>query len=133
MINRIGRQAAAYTCYGIALVCALGLWLIWTPGGTNLTNSSQVLTLIFIMRFAITTECTYFYVYFNELYPTQVRVLGTGFISVIGALSIAFAPLLLHFLLTNGFQQSIMLLFAFMSAISIASSYFLPETLGKSV
>lgn len=50
------------------------------------------MALIFIFRYAITLEYTIFYVYINELYPTQVRVLGMGLIAMAGGFVVTTVP-----------------------------------------
>ena len=132
MISKIGRQITAYVCYSVTLVCSFLLLFIWDQGSAEekpLGNSILVLFLVFVFRFAITIEFTVFYVYFIELYPTQTRVLGTGFVSTLGALAITFAPIILHFCIFKNIP--IMALCIFMSAISIYLSKLLPETLGQ--
>ena len=83
--------------------------------------------MIFIFRYAITVEFTIFYVYLNELFPTQVRVLGFALLMVTGGLSLTFVPLLLEVCLENG--VSIMAIFALLSGFSAFLSKYLPETI----
>ena len=75
--------------------------------------------MIFIFRFAISLEYTYFYVYFNELYPTQIRVLGTGLVATMGGVTVTVAPFIIEFCINSGFP--IMVIFA---ALSIISGFF---------
>jgi hypothetical protein len=93
------------------------------------SKSIGVLAFIFLFRFAISLEYTFFYVYFNELYPTQIRVIGTSLVSVMGGIMVTIAPELIDGCISSGFP--IMVLFAILSAFSAACSYKLPETLHK--
>ena len=75
----------------------------------------------------IATEYTFFYVYFNEVYPTQIRVLGTSLVSLMGATVVTVAPEIIDGCIQGGFP--IMILFAILSGISMICSWKLPETL----
>ena len=76
--------------------------------------------MIFLFRFAISIEYTYFYVYFNEMYPTQVRVLGTGLVSTMGGVMVTLAPIIIDSCINAGFP--IMIIFAVLSGLSILVS-----------
>ena len=107
------------------------LIFLWKQGGSDdegVGNQIGVLILIFIFRFAISLEYTYFYVYFNELFPTQIRVLGTGLVSTMGGVMVTLAPIIIEECISGGFP--IMIIFATLSGVSIFISYKLPETLG---
>ena len=93
----------------------------------SIGSSIGVLALIFIFRFMITSEYTFYYVYFNEIYPTQVRVIGTSLITVFGAATITIVPEIIDVCLSNNFP--IMAVFAVLSVGSILLSWRLPETL----
>lgn len=74
-------------------------------------------------------EYTVFYVYFNELFPTQVRAIGTGVVSLAGGVMIMVNPEIIAVCESAGFH--IMILFAAGSVVCLVCSYFLPETYGK--
>lgn len=69
----------AFVCFSLSFVCSFALIFLWT-GQVEIQSSSDiaanvgVLVLVFLFRFAITVEYTFFIIYYNELYPTQVRV-----------------------------------------------------------
>lgn len=88
-----------------------------------------MLIMIFVFRFAISVEYTFFYVYFNELYPTQVRVLGTSLVSLMGGVMVTVAPEIIDACIEHGFP--IMIIFSILSACSCFFSYKLPETFKK--
>jgi len=107
------------------------LIFLWNQNGSedqDIGSSIEVLALIFIFRFAIALEYTYFYVYFNELFPTQIRVLGTGLVSTMGGVMVTLAPIIIEKCTNSSFP--IMVIFAILSGASIFISYMLPETLG---
>jgi hypothetical protein len=87
------------------------------------------LALIFIFRFAVSLEYTFFYVYFNELYPTQIRVIGTSLVSVMGGVMVTIAPEIIDACIGSGFP--VMILFTVLSALSAVCSRKLPETLHR--
>jgi hypothetical protein len=80
--------------------------------------------LIFVFRFAVSLEYTFFYVYFNELYPTQIRVIGTSLVSVMGGVMVTIAPEIIDACISSGFP--VMILFTVLSAISAFFSKKLP-------
>ena len=94
MITRITRKKTAYGCFATTLLCSIVLIFIWDQGNDNasIAGSIGVLVLIFVFRFAISLEYTVFYIYFNEVYPTQIRVLGTGLVSTMGGVMVTVAP-----------------------------------------
>lgn len=99
MISRVGRRKAAMGCFSGTFLCSLILIFLWKQGDSDnqdIGNSIGVLALIFIFRFAISLEYTYFYVYFNELFPTQIRVLGTGLVSTMGGVMVTLAPIIIE-------------------------------------
>jgi hypothetical protein len=91
---KIRRQYVAYACFLTTFLCSMVLIFLWDQGSekVDIGSSIGVLTLIFIFRFAISIEYTFFYVYFNEIYPTQVRVLGTSLVSLMGGAMVTVAP-----------------------------------------
>jgi hypothetical protein len=94
IIMKSKRQYVAYACFAAAFVCSMILTFIWNQNeeNPNIGESIGVLILIFIFRFAVSVEYTFFYVYFNEVYPTQIRVIATSLISVMGGAMVTIAP-----------------------------------------
>jgi MFS family permease len=132
LIMRTRRQTVAYVCFAANFLCSVLLIFLWDQGSEqapDIGSSIGVLLLIFVFRFAISVEYTFFYVYFNELYPTQVRVLGTGLVSLSGGIMVTVAPELIDSCIQGGFP--VMILFAVLSAASCFFSYKLPETFQK--
>ena len=126
MITRITRKKTAYGCFAATFICSVVLIFIWDQGNDNasIAGSIGVLVLIFVFRFAISLEYTVFYIYFNEVYPTQIRVLGTGLVSTMGGVMVTVAPEIIQACISGGFP--IMILFAVLSGISIFLSSRLP-------
>lgn len=124
MISRVKRKTAAYLCFITTFICSMILIFLWDQGEKveqpEIRNSIGVLALIFLFRFAITIEYVYFYVYFNELYPTQVRVLGTSFVTMLGGTMVTVAPIIIGSCMSKGFP--IMIIFAVLSGLSIVLS-----------
>ena len=88
-----------------------------------------MLLLVFIFRFVVTVVYTYLFVYIIELFPTQVRVLGTGVFNTTGAISITLCHLFIHFCINHG--VSIMAFLVVSCVLNVYLSTLLPETLGK--
>jgi MFS family permease len=86
------------------------------------------MALFFIFRFAISVEYAFFFVYMNEVYPTQVRVLGLNFVSAGGSFVVTIFPQIASFCIRT--EVSLMAVFAVLSAVSIYITYELKETLG---
>jgi hypothetical protein len=59
-----------------------------------------------------------------ELYPTQVRTIGMAFVGAVGALAITGFPMIIDHMNEVGFP--VMILFAIVGGLSIASTWFLP-------
>ena len=81
MISKYGRRKTSIVGYSISLVCAILLFFAWDQGSSrnqSFVTSIFVLVLVFIFRFVVTVVYTYLFVYIVKLFPTQVRVLGTG-------------------------------------------------------
>jgi hypothetical protein len=68
-------------------------------------------------------------VYLNELYPTQVRLIGIGFIKTFGSITAMVSSQIINLCLNTGFK--IMALFAILASISVIIYYLLPETHGS--
>jgi MFS family permease len=96
LITRTKRQLLAYRCFAVAAACQILLIFVWNQGATanfsSTYESCLLMLLIFVFRFAISVEYAFFFVYVNELFPTQVRVLGLNFVSVIGAVFVTIFP-----------------------------------------
>ena len=132
MISRCGRKITAIIGYSTSLICAIILFFVWNQGSTQSQSeftSIFVLVLVFVFRFVVTVVYTYLFVYIVELFPTQVRVLGTGVFYTMGGISVTLCPLFIHFCMSHG--VSIMAFLVVSCAINIYLSNLLPETLGK--
>lgn len=114
------------------LVCSTVLVFIWDQNSSEVRDVRSnliVLMLIFVLEFAITVEYSFLYIYINELFPTQVQILGFGFNEIFGAMTLVSSKWLISFCLNGGIK--IMIIFAVLAALSMVCSYFLPETRGK--
>jgi branched-subunit amino acid transport protein AzlD len=73
--------------------------------------------LIFVFRFAITVEYAFFFVYMNELLPTQIRVLGLNFVCGVGSFVVTTFPQIASFCIQVGLP--LMAVFAILSGLSM--------------
>ena len=48
--------------------------------------------LIFVFRFGINIESVMYFIYVNELYPTPVRIIGPGFLALLGSGAVTLLP-----------------------------------------
>jgi hypothetical protein len=85
--------------------------------------------LIFLFELAISFEFTIFYVYMNEVFPTQARVVGTSVVSLVGEAVVIFSSEIIDLCFLNDFP--VMILFSSLSFVCIVISLGLPETFQK--
>ncbi len=130
-INKFLRKAVAVVAFAVTLLCSFILIFVYRPkaDGETLTLSSNIgiLVAIFAITFSITAEWTFFFVYVTELYPTQVRVIGTSLISLFSAITLSVASFIINGAINSGF--SVMIVFSIFAVVSLVVSFFLPETL----
>ena len=127
IINCAPRRVRAICSFCIVLICSFILIFIWDQDNQHLSDINSnllVLTIVFILEFAITTEFNFFAIYVTELYPTQVRVIGIGCAQIFGSAILLVAEEIINACLRSGFR--IMILFVLMAALSIVCSAFLP-------
>jgi len=75
------------------------------------------------VEFSITAEFNYFLVYINELFPTQVRIIGIGLVKTFGGTSQTLSALLISLCKATGFK--IMIIFSALAALCVFCSYLL--------
>ena len=85
-----------------------------------------MLGLNFVFRIAISIPFLTFFVYFNEIYPAQVRALVGHFVSSIGGVLLIFMPMLIDFCLI--WKVPIMLVLTLLGLLATVLVYQLPET-----
>jgi len=83
-----------------------------------------VLVLFFTISFIITAEYIFLEVYVFELYPTQIRIIGTSFVMVVGSVVISFSDYIIDACENHGFP--IMIVFCLLAGVSIIVSLKLP-------
>jgi len=131
-IYRVPRRISGMISFTIIMICSIILVFIWDQNGSDDGDSTRkivVLIFIFVIEMVVSNSFNFYAIYLNELFPTQVRVIGTGFIKTWGSLTSMVSSQIINACLNGGF--SIMLLFAILAAFSIFLSYLLPETHGK--
>ena len=132
IVNRFPRRAFNSFAYAIIMICALVLIFIWDQNKeevTDIWSNVAVLALIFVNQFIVIAEFNFFLVYINELFPTQVRIIGIGFIKIFGGLSQTLAAPLISVCLSSGFK--IMIVFGVLALICTFCTWLIPETFGK--
>lgn len=76
------------------------------------------------MQFSVSTEFASFYVYFNEIYPAQVRVLGTGLVAASSGILYTFSQKLIEICYSYDFK--VMIVITALAAACLICSYLLP-------
>jgi hypothetical protein len=132
IVERARRRLLANICFGVALACSGTLIFLWDQGGEKETSTAEqaiIIVLIFLFQLAVSIEFTVFYVYQNEMYPTQARLVGTSIVSLIGEGVITFIDAFLDFCFE--YDIPIMVIFAALAVICIGINFQLPETFQK--
>jgi MFS family permease len=134
VIQKFKRKTINFVCFGCAFVTSFALIFIWDQNvddsdPENLSTHILVLVLIFLLQFSITTQYTTFYIYTNEVFATQARMIAISIISLIGGLVTTGTSFIIGVCLENHFP--IMIIFTFLSAVCVLLTIYLPETLGK--
>jgi len=131
-IGKMPRRIYGVVSFGIIAACSIALIFIWDQDNTENTElSSNIIVLIFIffIELTVSNAFNFYAVYLNELYPTQIRIVGIGFIKVFGSITAMVSSQIINACINSGFK--IMLLFALLAIISMIIYYLLPETKGK--
>jgi hypothetical protein len=87
LVGRSPRKLLGTICFAVTLACSLTLIFVWNQGSDEDTSTGEqvaILILIFLFELAISIEFAIVYVFQNELYATQARVIGTSIVSLIG-------------------------------------------------
>jgi hypothetical protein len=132
IVERARRKLLANLCFGVTMACAVALIFVWDQGSEETPSTGEQvanLILIFLFQLAISVEFTVFYVYENEIYPTQARVIGTSVVSLVGEGVVIFAEPILDLCFEEGIP--VMIIFAVLAAICIGINIQLPETFRK--
>lgn len=100
IIDKYRRKMINYSCFGCGLVTSIILLFLWDQNDDSLDLEHLgvpiiVLALIFINQLAISVQFTVFFIYLNEVYPTQARVIGMSTVSFFGAITTTANPLLI--------------------------------------
>jgi hypothetical protein len=82
--------------------------------------------LIFLFQYSISEQYSVFYVYLNEVFPTQARMITISMISLTGGLATTFTPKITSLCLDNNFP--VMIIFSSLSGLCILITLYLPET-----
>jgi hypothetical protein len=126
-IYRLPRRLEGCVSFAVIMLCSVVLIFIWDQDETEITDiraNIVVLLLVFFIELTVSNAFNFYAVYLNELYPTQIRIIGVGFIKTFGSLTIMTSSQIINACLNSGFK--IMLLFAILAAFSIFLSYILP-------
>ena len=72
----------------------------------------------------VSNAFNFYSVYNNELYPTQIRIIGLGFLKTFGSTTTMVSSQILNFFINNDYK--IMILFSVLAGVNIVFCYFLP-------
>ena len=132
LIPRVPSKTLSYATFALSAVCAIILIFIWDQDSTEpleISHSIFLLVLIFFFRFAISIEFGCFMVFYNQMYPTQVRVLGTSLGAFVSGGLLTVIPQILDLCVQAGFK--VMIMFTALSILGIVCTIPLDETFGK--
>lgn len=121
------RRTTGIVSYVIILVCSVVLIFIWDQDETEITDIGSnviVLILLFVIEMIVSNAFNFFAIYLNEIFPTQVRVIGVGFVKTFAAMTSMVASQIIDACLNGGFK--IMILFTVMALLSIGLYIILP-------
>lgn len=132
MIAKLKRRMVAMFSFGTVLVCATVLIFYWHPKKQGISQPISenigVLVGFFIIGVVTAIEYSFFDVYLFELYPTQVRMLGTTFTFTTANLIMPSMGFIIDACSRNNF--SVMYVICAAAIVAIVISYKLPETFG---
>ena len=114
MVTYFPRVKAGIVSFSVVLAASIGLTFVWDQNNykpISLEDSIWVLVLLFLFMFAITAELCFFALQLYEIYPTQVRIVGSSVAWACGTTILTFLQLLISFFLNSGI--SIMAFFGF--------------------
>lgn len=131
VISKIPRKK--WSIIGMGLAAVLCFVLAVTSAFENQHNE-HVLKIIETVglignRFILCAFWALFYVYIAELYPTQVRSIGYGWVSAMGTVGSTVAPYMIHYSIKAGINSWIPP--GVIGIVGLASIFVLKETIGK--
>jgi len=133
MVRFMKRKVSFSSTFILAGISSLAFLLVSIPSNCSDADEScfakdvQII-LAMITRFMISIGFLIIYLYLNELYPTSVRGIGTGFCTFIGRLGSIFAPIVVSAMESSGVNPWIS--FGVVSMLAGAVCTVMRETLG---
>lgn len=127
-VSRFKRRYTGFACFTSTFICSTILVFVWDQNGneSSLTAEIVILLLIFTFQFSITLQSSIFYVYLNEVYPTQARMIAVSTIGLTGGLQTTLSSKIIGYCM--GVDFPVMIIFTTLSGICILILRFLPET-----
>jgi hypothetical protein len=89
VISRFKRKLLCFACFGCTLMSSVALIFLWDQNEeaeASLAVNIIILVLLFLFQLAIAKQYSVFYVFSNEVFPTQARVISMSLISLMGGL-----------------------------------------------
>jgi putative MFS transporter len=128
LIDKAGRRVLTVPPQWICgvILAAIGLWVGAPP--------VAILVLFLAFSFFTTIYGTMTNIYPGEIFPTEIRGLGTGFAAAVSRIGAALGTFLLPWSMTNlGTTTSMLIAAAIAFAGAALSQWLAPETKGKSL
>ena len=126
-IMKIPRRTSGCVSFAIVMLCSFILIFVWHQDETEVAHLGEsifVLIFLFLIELTISNAFNNYAVYLNELYPTQIRLVGIAFVKMFGAITTMVSSQIIHACISSGFR--IMILFTILAGISIFLYYLLP-------
>jgi hypothetical protein len=97
VISRFKRRLLSFACFGCTLLSSVALIFLWDQSEeteSTLATDIAILILLFLFQLSIAKQYSVFYVFANEAFPTQARVIAISLVSLMGGLMATVTPLL---------------------------------------
>jgi hypothetical protein len=127
VISRFKRRLLSFACFGCTLLSSVALIFLWDQSEeteSTLATDIAILILLFLFQLAIAKQYSVFYVFANEAFPTQARVIAISLVSLMGGLMATVTPKVVGLCLENNFP--VMVVFSVMSGLCILIVFFMP-------
>lgn len=114
-------------------ICCILLWFVVIPRTCRTTSKGctemlESITLIMLVKFFITVFYTGLMSYGNEIFPTDVRSLGSGFTLTFGRLGTLIVPLYINYMKIHLFDRNAMAFLAPWTLFAAICCKFMPDS-----
>jgi putative MFS transporter len=123
-VNRIGRRAGLIGLYAIVALCAFSVPVLL---GTPLSSQTWIFIAIMFV-YHVATDYSPLQIWAPELFPTEIRGLGSSFAQAIGRIGGGLGPIFFGFLMSGGDTNWVFLTIAGTAILIILITTFVLKT-----